>query len=85
MKKTKISPVRQNIDDFSLHVKRRKGLYRQLGLLPSSFEGKKILEVGPGGGYNALVTATFKPEKYVLIEPNTTGFRELKENLKPQI
>ncbi|DAB33023.1 MAG TPA: hypothetical protein CFH79_00765 [Sulfurospirillum sp. UBA11407] len=80
--KNKISPVRQNIDDFSLHVKRRKGLYRQLGLLPSSFEGKKILEVGPGGGYNALVTATFKPEKYVLIEPNTTGFRELKRKFE---
>ena len=80
--KNKISPVSQNIDDFSLHVKRRKGLYRQLGLLPSSFEGKKILEVGPGGGYNALVTATFKPEKYVLIEPNTTGFRELKRKFE---
>lgn len=80
--KNKISPVRQNIDDLSLHVKRRKGLYRQLGLLASSFEGKKILEIGPGGGYNALVTATFKPKKYVLIEPNSTGFSELKRKFE---
>ncbi|MBN1839383.1 MAG: class I SAM-dependent methyltransferase [Campylobacterales bacterium] len=78
--KNKISPVRQNIDDFALHVKRREGLYRQLGLLRANFEGKKVLEVGPGGGYNALVTYSFKPSKYVLVEPNSTGFQELKNN-----
>ena len=78
--KNKISPVRQNIDDFSLHVKRRENLYRQLGLLKSNFEGKKILEVGPGGGYNAMATYTFKPSKYVLVEPNKTGYEELKNN-----
>lgn len=78
--KNKISPVRQNIDNFALHVKRREALYRQLGLLRANFEGKKILEVGPGGGYNALATYSFQPSKYVLVEPNSTGFQELKNN-----
>lgn len=78
--KNKISPVRQNIDDFSLHVKRREALYRQLGLLKSNLENKKILEVGPGGGYNAMATYTFNPSKYVFVEPNKTGYEELKEN-----
>lgn len=78
--KNKISPVRQNIDNFSLHVKRREALYRELGLLRANFEGKKILEVGPGGGYNALATYSFQPSTYVLVEPNSTGFQELKEN-----
>lgn len=78
--KNKISPVRQNIDNFALHVKRREALYRQLGLLRANFEGKKILEVGPGGGYNALATYSFQPSKYVLVEPNSTGFQELRNN-----
>ena len=78
--KNKISPVRQNIDNFALHVKRREALYRQLGLLRANFEGKKILEVGPGGGYNALATYSFQPSQYVLVEPNSTGFQELKTN-----
>jgi len=80
--KNSISPVRQNIEDFSLHVQRRSNLYRQLGLLSDSFKDKKVLEVGPGGGYNALVNYSFQPSKYVLIEPNKTGFNELKENFR---
>jgi len=78
--KNKISPVRQDISDFKKHIKRREMLYRQLGLLRSSFENKKILEVGPAGGYNALATYTFNPSKYVLVEPNKTGFDELRSN-----
>lgn len=78
--KNKISPVRQNIDNFAVHVKRRETLYHQLGLLRANFEGKRILEVGPGGGYNALATYSFKPSTYVLVEPNSTGYQELQNN-----
>lgn len=80
--KNKISPVRQNIDDFENHIRRRAGLYRQLGLPPMLFSGKNVLEVGPGGGFNALATYTFEPSHYTLVEPNETGFEEIKANFQ---
>ena len=50
----RISPVRQNIGDLSLHYTRRRKLYRQLGMPCRIFEDANVLEVGPGGGYNSL-------------------------------
>ena len=49
-----ISPVRQNIDELSLHYTRRRKLYRQLGMPCRIFENANVLEVGPGGGFNSL-------------------------------
>lgn len=49
-----ISPVRQDLSDINRHFAKREKLYRQLGLPCVIFEGKKILEVGPGSGYNTL-------------------------------
>lgn len=80
--KHNISPVRQDISKIDAHILRRKTLYRMLGLLPSSFAGKDILEVGPGSGYNALVVAKWKPAKLVLIEPNPTGAKHISELFK---
>lgn len=80
--KYKISPVVQNIADFAEHIKRRTNLYRQLGAIPLTFQGKDILEIGPGGGYNSLVTYTYMPKTYTFIEPNSTGYKELKDNFK---
>ncbi len=80
--KYKISPVVQNIENFNEHVKRRSNLYRQLSVLPLTIKDKDILEIGPGGGYNALATYTFEPNSYTLVEPNTTGYNELIENFK---
>ena len=59
--KYKISPVRQDLSDFDKHVYIRTMLYQALGLPKTAFKGKNVLEVGSGGGYNAIVTATFKP------------------------
>ncbi len=80
--KYKISPVVQNIDDFTEHIKRRTNLYRQLSVTPLTFQDKDIIEIGPGGGYNSLVTYTYMPKTYTFIEPNSTGYQELKENFK---
>lgn len=80
----KISPVRQNISDIKSHFLRRTALYRTLGLLPSSFTGKKVLEVGPGSGYNSIVTAQWNPSRYVLVEPNPTGVSHIKSLFKEQ-
>lgn len=80
--KYKISPVVQDIKDFTQHIKRRTNLYRQVGVTPLTFQDKDILEIGPGGGYNSLVTYTYNPKTYTFIEPNSTGYNELKENFK---
>ncbi len=75
--KLKISPVAQDISDFTRHIARRTALYRQLGLLPLTFQAAEVLEVGPGSGHNSIVTAGFNPRRYVLVEPNSTGFAAL--------
>ena len=50
----RISPVKQDISDMDRHLAKREKLYRQLGVPSIFFEGKKVLEVGPGSGYNTL-------------------------------
>ncbi|HEX9059442.1 MAG TPA: methyltransferase domain-containing protein [Clostridia bacterium] len=74
-----ISPVRQDISDLARHFERREGLYRQLGIFPLSVEGKSILEIGPGSGYNSIYTASLSPSLYHLVEENPTGIREMEE------
>jgi SAM-dependent methyltransferase len=37
-----------------------------------------VLEVGPGGGYNSLHTASLGPSHYVLVEGNPAGIRDMK-------
>lgn len=78
----KISPVKQNIDNFTNHINRRIALLRQLGIHPMAIENRSILEVGCGGGYNSLAIYSLNPSKYTLVEPNTTGFNELVKNFK---
>ncbi len=68
-----ISPVRQDISNLETHFTRRAGLYRHLGILPQFVRGRSVLEIGPGGGFNSLYTATLQPSRYVLLEPNPTG------------
>ncbi|WP_455757113.1 class I SAM-dependent methyltransferase [Sulfurimonas sp.] len=81
-KKNKISPVRQVLNDFDKHIAIRIRLYQSLGLLKSSFKDKKVLEVGPGSGFNALVTMGLDLEKYLLIEANETAIVQMQELFK---
>lgn len=37
-------------EDWDKHIKRRKKLYRQLGIPVLAIKGSSILEIGPGGG-----------------------------------
>ena len=75
----KFSP-KQEISDYENHVKKRKELYKHLGLLPQYFKGKKIIEVGPAGGFNSLVIADLQPSEYYLIEPNRQGVKNINDN-----
>jgi predicted O-methyltransferase YrrM len=74
-----ISPVRQDISDLRRHFERREALYRHLGLLPGFFPQRTVLEVGPGGGYNSIYTASLAPSRYVLVEGNPTGVVEIRQ------
>ena len=49
-----ISPVHQDISDLNLHLVRREKLYRKLGIPSIAFKNKRLLEIGPGGGFNSL-------------------------------
>lgn len=82
-KTNNISPVRQDISDLSKHFSRRNALYRHLGIIPSLFSQKDVLEFGPGSGYNSIFTASLNPREYVLVDGNPTGIQSTKELLKP--
>jgi SAM-dependent methyltransferase len=72
-----ISPVRQDISDLPRHFARREALYRHLGLLPAFVRGRSVIEVGPGSGFNSLYTASLEPSRYVLVEGNPRGVRDM--------
>jgi 2-polyprenyl-3-methyl-5-hydroxy-6-metoxy-1,4-benzoquinol methylase len=74
-----ISPVRQDISDLQRHFQRREALYRHLGIVPRAIHGRNVLEVGPGGGYNSLYTASLAPARFLLVEGNPTGVAEIKQ------
>lgn len=78
-----ISPVTQEIDDFSLHLKRRRKLYRQCGIPIKMFRNANVLEVGPGGGFNSLCFFEWGA-KVDLVEPNSKGIEDIKDNFIKQ-
>ena len=63
-----ISPVHYDLSDLNKHFQIRASLYRLLGVIPSIFKGKDILEVAPGSGHNSIYTATLLPRTYDLVE-----------------
>lgn len=74
--KHRISPVHQDVRNFKLHLMRREKLYRLLGLPLAVFNDKTILEIGPGGGYNALAFFAWGAN-VDFVEPNLTAQEEL--------
>jgi ubiquinone/menaquinone biosynthesis C-methylase UbiE len=81
-----ISPVKQDISYIDIHYKKREKLFKLLGISPSFFKGKRILEVGPGSGYNTLAFLKWGAQ-VDLVEPNYKGRNELvslfeKEHIK---
>jgi len=75
-----ISPVHQDLSNFRSHLERREKLYRMLGLPLPVFSSKRILEVGPGGGYNTL-TLFIWGGNVDFVEPNPAAREDLKQLL----
>ena len=59
------------------HFQNRAALFHHLGLIPSLFKGKKILEFGPGSGQNSLLTTSHEPSRYVFVEGNPTAIEDI--------
>jgi SAM-dependent methyltransferase len=78
-----VAPVHQDISDLAAHFRRRQTLYHHLGLLPQAFAGRRVAEVGPGTGHNALFVAACEPAEYVLVEPNPAGREAIAETFAP--
>jgi ubiquinone/menaquinone biosynthesis C-methylase UbiE len=76
-----IIPVRQDTSNLDLHMARRRSLYRHLGLHPSMFRNRSVLEFGPGTGDNALYIASCSPESYVLVDGNPASIRAIEDKL----
>lgn len=72
-----ISPVRQNLKNFEVHLERRKKLYRQCGVPVLAFRDAEILEVGPGGGYNTLGFFQWNARHVDLVEANPQGIDDM--------
>ena len=74
----KIIPARQDLGDASTHFARRNNLYCRIGLPARLFHGADVLEIGPGPGDNAIVTSSFAPRRYDLIDGNPSSISELR-------
>ncbi len=68
-KKHDITTDHHDLGDLIRHFRRREKLYRTLGLPPTLFDDKIVLEVGPGRGHNALPLFAWGA-KLVFVEPN---------------
>ncbi|MBD5448790.1 MAG: class I SAM-dependent methyltransferase [Lachnospiraceae bacterium] len=79
-----ISPERQNIEEIENHFIRRAKLYRQCGLPEIVFKGAEMLEVGPGGGYNALAFFQWNCKHIDLVDANPWGINEMKSLFEKQ-
>ncbi|WP_238700392.1 class I SAM-dependent methyltransferase [Helicobacter jaachi] len=73
-----ISPVSQDISDFSAHLQRRKRLYELVGIHPFAFRNASILEVGAGSGYNTLLFLHLGAQVDI-VEPNAAGREQMQK------
>jgi SAM-dependent methyltransferase len=73
-----ISPVAQNIQMLDRHYGRRASLYRLLGIIPGLVAGRRVLELGPGSGFNSLYTQHLNPSQYVMVDGNAVGIEKAK-------
>lgn len=75
-----IMPVRQDINDKNF-LENRNFLYRSLGLPMSLLKDLKVLEFGPGGGFNAIaLTNSGSVASYSCVEGSKVGHVLLEEH-----
>ena len=73
-----IIPVRDMSSDTQSFNFRRNYLYKTLGIPLNQLKNRKVIEFGPGGGFNAVATSNFEPELYVFVDATHVSLTELK-------
>jgi len=75
----KLLPGYQNFDNLEMYLKRREALYRHVGLVPLLCRNRRILEFGPGAGFNSVFTACLGPSYYELVEGDHASLETLSQ------
>ncbi|MBF0308329.1 MAG: methyltransferase domain-containing protein [Magnetococcales bacterium] len=70
-----IMPGRQNLREGFHLLQQRAGLFRQLGLPPALLRGRKVLDLGPGDGSNAVFVHRLDPARHLLVDANSSALR----------
>lgn len=73
-----VLPVTQNLENIDEFVFRRNYLYTTLGIPLGTLNNKKIIEFGPGGGFNAVATAHFEPNLYTFVDASKKSLEQLR-------
>lgn len=76
-KQNKVSPVNQNIGSLTEHLNRRVRLFHSLGISKSYIKNSKLIEFGPGSGYNTLVFSLINKNYIKLVDGNPYGLEKL--------
>jgi hypothetical protein len=74
-----IIPVGQDLRDLDEFIFRRNYLYTRLGAPLRQFHNRRVIEFGPGGGFNAVATSINQPELYVFVDASRASLLELTE------
>ena len=77
-----VMPVVQKQTKGDIFIKKRTLLYGQLGVPISFLDNKKILEFGPGGGFNTEPIFQAKPLAFHFVEGSKFGVQLLKKRIK---
>lgn len=77
--KNQIIPVSQDLTDLDAFIFRRNYLYQTLGLPLARIKNLNVIEFGPGGGYNAVATSRFGPDRYVFVDATAASIAELRK------
>lgn len=74
-----VIPVGQDLADLDTFLFKRKNLYATLGVPLPFLRGKRVLEFGPGGGFNAIATSRFQPAHYCFVDASGASLEELRK------
>lgn len=75
--KHSVIPVSQDLRDIKDFVFRRNYLYSSLGIPLNQLKNKTILELGPGGAFNAVATSAYFPDLYVFVDATKVSLEEI--------
>lgn len=77
-----IIPVHQDLVEFEEFCRNRSNLYQDLGIPLGLLKEKKIIEFGPGGGYNSRLLLTKNPASFTYIDASNLSLKIIPKIIK---